>query len=199
MHRIPEPGAEADHLPIEDEIDVLGKTFDQPVYLRKRCPAFEDEGLSKAGLLEEKFQRDADPEILFDDGWADAKAGGCFTEDVTPILRRQPRESIHSHVPWRFLDGGVNPAGRRLGIEQDALAEGRRELLADLRNDFAFDAAFAKCFQRLHDETTFRQFEAGFLQRGVLENDLGPAHSVGTVRPIGKIHGTRRDLRREAK
>ncbi len=62
-----------------------------------------------------------------------------------------------------FLDGGVDPARRRLRIEEYPLSEGRIKLPADLRNNFGSDAAFAKCFKCLHDQATFRQLETGFL------------------------------------
>jgi hypothetical protein len=37
----------------------------------------------------------AHPEILFDDGWPDAKPGRRLAKDVTSIRRRQPRQFIH--------------------------------------------------------------------------------------------------------
>src|ERR1700741_905409 len=77
-----------------------------------------------------------------------------------------------------FLNGGIDPAGRRLRIEEYPLPQGRIELPANVGNDLGRDAIFAKCFQRMDDEATFGQLESGLLEGRVLKVELGAAHSV---------------------
>jgi hypothetical protein len=80
-----------------------------------------------------------------------------FESDVPPLM-------TSGRLLKQGLDDDVNPASRRLRVEQPAPAQRGTELLSDLTKDLRRDVAVARGLQRLHDQTAFTRLEHGFFQ-----------------------------------
>jgi hypothetical protein len=71
--------------PIEDQVDVLGKTVNQSEDLGKARAAFEDHLALERRFRKEVFENPANPEVLFDNGGIHAEPACRLAEQIPPV------------------------------------------------------------------------------------------------------------------
>ena len=93
----------AQHAPIQDQVNIFGKTLDQPIAFGETGASFECEGRLPGTVMEEVVQCQADPEVLFDDSFMQPCLLRGITKQNTAVLLRCFGDVIHISPPGRFF------------------------------------------------------------------------------------------------
>lgn len=88
---------------IQEQVNIFGKTLDQAIAFGETGASFECEGRLPGTVMEEVVQCQADPEILFDDGFMQPRLLRGITEQNTAVLLRCFGDVIHVSPPGRFF------------------------------------------------------------------------------------------------
>lgn len=93
----------AQHAPIQDQVNIFGKTLDQPIAFGEAGAPFECEGRLPGTVMEEVVQCQADPEVLFDDSFMQPCLLRGITKRNTAVLLRCFGDVIHISPPGRLF------------------------------------------------------------------------------------------------